>query len=138
MGAPNIWPSDSRAFSPDTRELPIVGPSEPVLGKVFNFNAIPRRPMRTPPPPVYDDPVMATSAPPAPPNKPPVVATGAAADEPEKIKISPERLEFLERVEELMAVKSQVADLKTENKTLISIVSRLQRELDQLKGAHKA
>lgn len=150
MGEPRAWPSDSKAFNPTSDGVPVNMPQEPRLGKVFQFDPIvPRHPRALPvapeltggalPPAACPFDAAQPIAPPSPPNKPPFVATAAPApEEPEKTKISAERLAFLERVEELMAVKSEVADLKAENKTLISIVSRLQRELDQLKGAHKA
>lgn len=137
------------AFAPNSNALPVCPTTEPVLGKLFQFTPPPRKtyssqsiPSNTGCPiPEKVDPIMACPvpmAPPMPPSKPPAVATAASPEEPERTWISAERLAFLERVEELMAVKSEVSDLKTENKTLISIVSRLQRELDQLKGAHKA
>lgn len=162
----NAWPSDSHSFKPDGgKELQVKGAPEPRLGKVFQFDPIvPRHPRPLPQVPDLDgspiptdpltryaqqvpmrsssslDEVPVPAAPPAPPAKPPLVATAAPApEEPEGTRVSAERLAFLERVEALMAIRGEVADLKAENKTLISIVSRLQTQLEEMKkGAQKA
>lgn len=152
--AGNAWPSDSHSFKPDNgKELQVRGVPEPRLGKVFQFDPIVQRhPRPLPQVPVpesaypaelsggsFDDP-PAMAAPPAPPAKPPVVATAAPAPEgPEdRVVISAERLAFLERVEALVGAESRISDLESENKHLISIVSRLQRQLEEKKGAEKA
>jgi hypothetical protein len=153
--AGNAWPSDNKAFKPDGgKELQVKGVPEPRLGKVFQFDPIVQRhPRPLPQVPIpesayppelsgdgFDDP-LPMAAPPAPPVKPPVVATAAAAPEgPEgRVKISAERLAFLERVEALVAAESRINDLETVNRSLISIVSRLQRQLEETqKGAQKA
>jgi len=155
MGIPASRGPADKAFE-GGMELPILGTSEPQLGRVFEFNLSVGKPVtsggRIPTDPLTryaqqvpmgspteDKAEPGLAAPPAPPNKPPYVATAAPApEEPEGTKISAERMAFLERVEALVAAEGRINDLESENKALISIVSRLQREVDLLKGAHKA
>jgi hypothetical protein len=152
--AGNAWPLDNKAFDPKgATEIQVNPIPEPRLGKVFQFDPIVQRhPRPLPQVPVpegiylselnsgsFDDPWP--MAPPAPPVKPPLVATAAPAPEgPEpRVKISAERLAFLERVEALVAAESRINDLESENRHLISIVSRLQRQVEESKkGAEKA
>lgn len=53
-----------------------------------------------------------------------------------KPPISIERLVFLERVEKIMASEARIKEIEAENKTLIGMVTRLQKELDELKVKH--
>jgi hypothetical protein len=164
----SAWPSD-RSFKPDgAKELLVNTVPEPKLGKVFQFDPIVHRHPRPLPQvpeldggPIPTDPLtryaqqvpmrssssgdeitpVSPAAPPAPPKKPPLVATAAPApDEPqERVVISAERLAFLERVEALVGAESRISDLESENRHLISIVSRLQRQVEESKkGAEKA
>lgn len=53
-----------------------------------------------------------------------------------KPPISIERLVFLERVEKIMASEARIKEIEAENKTLVGMVTRLQKELDELKAKH--
>lgn len=143
MGTPASRGPVDKAFE-GGMPLPVSPTAEPQLGKLFQFNQAPQQrqgpiPTKTYPPELGDFSPM-TSAPPVPPVKPPAVATAAPSpEEPEGTRISAERLAFLERVEALVAAESQINDLQMENRALLSIVSRLQRELEGFKkGAPKA
>lgn len=51
-----------------------------------------------------------------------------------KPAISIERLVFLERVERIMASEARIKEIEAENKTLVGMVTRLQKEIDDLKA----
>ncbi len=52
-------------------------------------------------------------------------------------EISVERLRFLERAEKIMSSEQRLADLQAENRLLTRMLSRLQKEVDDLKAAGK-
>jgi len=56
-----------------------------------------------------------------------------AFEEP-KPGISIERMVFLERVERIMASEARIKEIEAENKTLVGMVARLNKELDELKA----
>ena len=56
-----------------------------------------------------------------------------AFEEP-KPGISIERMVFLERVERIMASEARIKEIEAENKTLVGMVSRLNKELEELKA----
>lgn len=51
-----------------------------------------------------------------------------------QVRISVERIIFLERLEKLMGDDSKLKELEAENRVLIRAIARLQEELDTLKG----
>lgn len=58
------------------------------------------------------------------------------APSPEELKlgVSVERLVFLERVEKIMASEARIKEIEAENKTLVGMVTRLQKEIEELKA----
>lgn len=68
--------------------------------------------------------------------KPPEEKTAEAPIGDPKPPISIERLVFLERVEKIMASEARIKEIEAENKTLVGMVTRLQKELDELKAKH--
>ena len=64
----------------------------------------------------------------------PVKESQAPRVEETKPGISIERLVFLERVEKIMASEARIKEIEAENKTLVGMVSRLNKELDELKA----
>jgi len=165
MGQGRMAPSDNKAFSPSCSDIPIAAPPEPQLGKVFEFSTIvPRRAREVPK--VPHDVIEMTgmhpghSMPPGPSVKPTAESSGAsggvAGDTGGGVatgtggsvaggmgsgtaEISHERLAFLVRVERLMLAESRIQELEAENRNLLSIVSRLHGELEEIKkGAQKA
>lgn len=86
------------------------------------------RPRRQPPvPPRGAVPVPITSA--------PVINPQAFVDTAPEISM--DRLRFLDRVEKIMSAEQRAADLQTENRMLSKTLSRLQKEVDELKAAKK-
>jgi hypothetical protein len=77
------------------------------------------------------------ASPPMPPVKPPFVATAAPDPEDEPQRISAERVAFLERVEALVGAESKINNLETENRVLVSMVARLQNDLEAMKALMK-
>jgi len=166
MGEPRMAPSDNRAFIPSGSgsDIPITAPLEPQLGKVVSFTPIvPRRAREVPK--VPHDVIEMTGMhpgylPPLRPSIKPAVdspgASGGVAGDVDKgvatgtgavaggvgagtAEISHERLAFLVRVERLMLAESRITQLEAENRNLLSIVSRLHGELEEIKkGAQKA
>lgn len=66
-------------------------------------------------------------------------AEGKPAKEAHRIEepkpgVSIERLVFLERVEKIMASEARIKEIEAENKTLVGMVARLNKELDELKA----
>jgi hypothetical protein len=51
-----------------------------------------------------------------------------------RLGVSVERLVFLERVEKIMASEARIKEIEAENKTLIGMVGRLQKEIEELKA----
>jgi len=141
-----VWPSDSKAFVPSSEAsgIPIVAQEEPQLGKVYEmYPTLHRHPRAIPQVPIPKDVMAATlgarpqASPPMPPVKPPLVATAAPDPEDEPQRISAERLAFLERVEALVGAESKINNLETENRVLVSMVARLQNDLEAMKALMK-
>jgi predicted RNase H-like nuclease (RuvC/YqgF family) len=58
----------------------------------------------------------------------------APAFEEPKPGVSIERMVFLERVERIMASEARIKEIEAENKTLVGMVARLNKELEELKA----
>lgn len=83
-----------------------------------------------PPPPPMSCAVASSRPTPAPSQMRP---QPPAFEEP-KPGISIERMVFLERVERIMASEARIKEIEAENKTLVGMVARLNKELDELKA----
>ena len=86
------------------------------------------RPRRQPPvPPRGAVPIPITTA--------PLINPQALVDPAPEVSM--DRLRFLDRVEKIMSSEQRAAEIEAENRMLSRMLSRLQKEIDELKAAKK-
>ena len=111
---------------PDRKPIDVMG------SEVMTLLENRQEPMQLPPSQMRHTPASVRPAvPPAPMSQ---VRPPAPAFEEPKPGVSIERMVFLERVERIMASEARIKEIEAENKTLVGMVARLNKELEELKA----